>query len=175
MHITRPRPQVIGRCGDLPCLRRAVEVLLNVLLVRDVGVCVPERIFEQRGGVERWRSSGGGRSRRTRAGGSVIYSPTEWRSVEPLARSEPELAFTGEWDDREGCAAELCEGLQSNGASVWFSEKDVPLGTLLIREIDKGLKNSRVGIVLVTPALLKSIGSEASLRRSFPCCFQPAG
>lgn len=35
-----------------------------------------------------------------------------------------------------------------------------PLGTLLIREIDEGLKNSRVGIVLVTPALLKSIESE---------------
>ena len=50
--------------------------------------------------------------------------------------------------------------LQSNGASVWFSEKDVPLGKQLIREIDKGLKNSRVGIVLVTPALLKSIEAE---------------
>ena len=60
----------------------------------------------------------------------------------------------------ERVAAELCDGLQSNGASVWFSERDVPLGTLLIREIDKGLKNSRVGIVLVTPALLKSIESE---------------
>ncbi len=43
---------------------------------------------------------------------------------------------------------------------MWFSEKDVPLGTLLIREIDKGLRNSRIGIVLVTPALLKSIEQE---------------
>lgn len=30
----------------------------------------------------------------------------------------------------------------------------------MIREIDKGLRNSRVGIVLVTPALLKSIEGE---------------
>jgi hypothetical protein len=30
----------------------------------------------------------------------------------------------------------------------------------MIREIDKGLRNSRVGIVLVTPALLKSINDE---------------
>jgi hypothetical protein len=30
----------------------------------------------------------------------------------------------------------------------------------MIREIDKGLRNSRVGIVLVTPALLKSIEAE---------------
>jgi TIR domain len=64
------------------------------------------------------------------------------------------------WDDRESSAAELCTSLESSGASVWFSEKDVPLGTLLIREIDKGLRSSRIGIVLVTPALLKSIEQE---------------
>jgi len=41
--------------------------------------------------------------------------------------------------------------------TVWFSEKDVGLGTSLIREIDKGLRNCRAGIVLVTPALFKSL------------------
>lgn len=50
--------------------------------------------------------------------------------------------------------------LKSNDATVWFSEKDVGLGKPLIREIDRGLANSRVGIVLVTPALLKSLKSE---------------
>ena len=30
----------------------------------------------------------------------------------------------------------------------------------MIREIDKGLRNSRIGIVLVTPALIKSINDE---------------
>ena len=34
-------------------------------------------------------------------------------------------------------------------ASVWFSEKDVRLGAPLLRAIDKGLANSRVGVVLV--------------------------
>jgi hypothetical protein len=34
---------------------------------------------------------------------------------------------------------------------VRFSEKDVGLGVPLLRAIDKGLANSRVGIVLVTP------------------------
>jgi len=38
---------------------------------------------------------------------------------------------------------------------VWFSEKDAALGMLLLREIDKSLAKSRVGIVLVTPALLR--------------------
>jgi hypothetical protein len=58
------------------------------------------------------------------------------------------------WDDRIGPAKELHDLLEARGVSVWFSEKDVVLGTPLLREIDKGLAKSRVGIVLVTPAFL---------------------
>jgi hypothetical protein len=64
------------------------------------------------------------------------------------------------WDDRKGAAKELHDFLEERGVSVWFSEKDVPLGTSLLREIDKGLAKSKVGIVLVTPALLRRIKAE---------------
>jgi hypothetical protein len=64
------------------------------------------------------------------------------------------------WDDRGGAAKELHDLLESLGVSVWFSEKDVTLGTSLLREIDKGLAKSRVGIVLVTPALLRRLPQE---------------
>lgn len=64
------------------------------------------------------------------------------------------------WDDRTGSAKELHDLLESSGVSVWFSEKDVALGTSLLREIDKGLAKSRVGIVLVTPALLRRLQGE---------------
>lgn len=100
----------------------------------------------------------------------MSYSPAEWRTVEPFTRKASEQAQTHPerrdlflchaWDDRESSAKELYGHLKTNGASVWFSEEDLPLGSLMIREIDKGLRNSRVGIVLVTPALLKSIESE---------------
>lgn len=117
-------------------------------------------------------SSSGGltTSRRTRAGRSVSYSPSEWRTVEPYAEKAAEQARTHPdrrdlflchaWDDRQGSAAELHRQLKANGATVWFSEEDIPLGSLMTREIDKGLRNSRIGIVLVTPALLKSIRNE---------------
>jgi hypothetical protein len=65
------------------------------------------------------------------------------------------------WDDRAGAAKELHDLLESRGVSVWFSEKDVALGTPLLREIDKGLAKSRVGIVLVTPALLRRLQGES--------------
>ncbi|MGZ3146702.1 toll/interleukin-1 receptor domain-containing protein [Lentzea chajnantorensis] len=123
------------------------------------------------GSGEGYRSlSGGGGSRHTRTGTTVSYTPTEWRTVEPFtqkageqAQAHPErrdLFLCHAWDDREGSAKELYGHLKSNGASVWFSEEDLLLGSLMIREIDKGLRNSRVGIVLVTPALLRSIESE---------------
>lgn len=50
--------------------------------------------------------------------------------------------------------------LESRGVSVWFSEKDVLLGSSLLREIDKGLAKSRVGIVLVTPSFLSRVRGE---------------
>jgi hypothetical protein len=59
----------------------------------------------------------------------------------------------GTSSSRAGAAKELYDLLQSRGVSVWFSEKDIGLGTPFLREIDKGLVKSKVGIVLVTPAL----------------------
>ena len=64
------------------------------------------------------------------------------------------------WDDRTGAAKELHTLLQSRGVSVWFSERDITLGAPLLREIDKGLAKSKIGIVLVTPALLERLKSE---------------
>ncbi|CCQ14544.1 ABC transporter, CydDC cysteine exporter CydDC-E family [Rhodococcus sp. AW25M09] len=100
----------------------------------------------------------------------MSYTSTEWLTVEPFtkeaskqAQAHPDrrdLFLCHAWDDRQGSAKDLYSFLKANGASVWFSEEDLPLGSLMIREIDKGLRNSRVGIVLVTPALLKSIEAE---------------
>jgi hypothetical protein len=67
------------------------------------------------------------------------------------------------WDDRKGAAKELHDLLEACGVKVWFSEKDVGLGTPLLRAIYKGLANSRIGIVLVTPALLRG-AAEMGLR-----------
>jgi hypothetical protein len=100
----------------------------------------------------------------------VSYTAVEWRSIEPLARQaeqqarqHPErrdLFLCHAWEDRNGCATELYDLLMSNSATVWFSERDVRLGKPLLREIDRGLATSRIGIVLVTPALLSSLAAE---------------
>lgn len=120
-------------------------------------------------------SSGSGsrasaRPRWSREGSTVIYTPAQVtaltpvrNSVESLATKQPDLRdvfLCHAWDDRQGAAKELHDLLVSQGVKVWFSEKDVGLGVPLMRAIDKGLANSRVGIVLVTPALLKRLPAE---------------
>ncbi|WP_313030580.1 toll/interleukin-1 receptor domain-containing protein [Brucella sp.] len=83
--------------------------------------------------------------------------------VENLAASQPDLRdvfLCHAWDDRQGSAKELHDLLEALGVRVWFSEKDLGLGVPMMRAIDKGLVNSRVGIVLVTPAMLRRLPAE---------------
>ncbi|MBT9444412.1 MAG: toll/interleukin-1 receptor domain-containing protein [Hyphomonadaceae bacterium] len=123
------------------------------------------------------RGSGGGGSGSSRttkprwssAGSSQLYTPEEVRTLTPVRESVERRASLPDvrdvflchaWDDRNGAAKELHDLLEARGVSVWFSEKDVALGTSLLREIDKGLVKSRVGIVLVTPAFLSRVRGE---------------
>ena len=64
------------------------------------------------------------------------------------------------WDDRHGVAKELHDLLEANGVKAWFSEKDLGLGIPMMRVIDKGLAASRIGLVLVTLALLARLPKE---------------
>ncbi|QFF99931.1 toll/interleukin-1 receptor domain-containing protein [Psychrobacillus glaciei] len=121
------------------------------------------------------RSGGSGSSSRastrnkqprwSKAGSSVFYTPQEVKALTPVRDKVEDLAerdlrdvfLCHAWDDRKGAAKELHDLLESNDVSVWFSEKDVDLGAPLLRAIDRGLANSRVGLVLVTPAMLKRL------------------
>ncbi|MEH7888065.1 toll/interleukin-1 receptor domain-containing protein [Elizabethkingia meningoseptica] len=109
------------------------------------------------------------KARWSSAGSSILYTPAEIRTLTPIREnvekrsSLPDLRdvfLCHAWDDRKESAKELHDLLESKGVTVWFSEKDVLLGSSLLREIDKGLAKSRVGIVLVTPSFLKRVKGE---------------
>lgn len=119
------------------------------------------------------RSAGSGRRSTkpswSRGGSSVWYTPEEVRALTPVRHevenraTRPDLRdvfLCHAWDDRQGAAKELHDLLEAKGVSVWFSEKDIGLGVPLLRAIDKGLAYSKVGIVLVTPALLRRLPAE---------------
>jgi len=112
-------------------------------------------------------SSSGNKTRAkwSSAGSTILYTPAEIKTLTPL-RNEVEKRAKADlkdiflchaWEDRKTTAKNLTDLLVGNGTSVWFSENEVLLGTNLLREIDKGLAASRVGIVLVTTSFLKRI------------------
>lgn len=127
-------------------------------------------------GASSGRSSSSGSSRRTSkprwsgGGSSAWYTPEQVQALTPvrenvenLAATQPDLRdvfLCHAWDDRQGSAKELHDLLEARGVRVWFSEKDLGLGVPMMRAIDKGLVNSRVGIVLVTPAMLRRLPAE---------------
>jgi hypothetical protein len=115
-------------------------------------------------------SSGSKRAPWSRVGSSLLYTATQVQSLTPVreavearAAQQPDLRdvfLCHAWDDRQGVAKELRDLLVAAGVKVWFSENDLTLGSTMMRAIDKGLANSRIGLVLVTPALLASISRE---------------
>jgi hypothetical protein len=119
------------------------------------------------------RSSGGGsrtaRPRWARAASTVWYTAAEVQELEPVRANVEKQAsldlrdifLCHAWDDRQGAAKDLYDLLKTRGVNVWFSEEDIRLGVPFLREIDRGLAKSRVGIVLVTPNFLKRIRGES--------------
>ena len=119
-------------------------------------------------------SSSGGSTRTRKASWSsptsnVYYTPAEIRTLTPVRENVEKRAVIPDlrnvflchaWDDRKDSAKDLHDLLEENGVSVWFSEKDVLLGSSLLREIDKGLAKSRIGIVLVTPNFIDRVRNE---------------
>ncbi|MBC3254467.1 toll/interleukin-1 receptor domain-containing protein [Pseudomonas paralactis] len=113
----------------------------------------------------------GSRPRWSKAGSSVSYTHAQVMSLTPIRETvetrsvaQPDLRdvfLCHAWDDRQGAAKELHELLVAAGVKVWFSEKDLGLGVPMMRAIDRGLANSRIGLVLVTPALLTRLPKES--------------
>ena len=116
------------------------------------------------------RSGGGAKPRWSRAGSPVSYTTSQVQSLTPIRESvektaveQPELSdcfLCHAWDDRQGAAKQLYELLVAAGVKVWFSERELGLGVPVMRAIDKGLANSRIGLVLVTPNLLRRLPQE---------------
>lgn len=121
-------------------------------------------------------SGSGGSTRSTKprwskSGSTVSYTTSQIQSLTPIretvearAALQPDLRdvfLCHAWGDRKEAAKELHDLLEAAGVRVWFSEKDLGLGVPMMRAIDKGLANSRIGLVLVTPAMLERLPKES--------------
>ena len=113
------------------------------------------------GGGSSSRSSDGSGSSRpkwARSGSSASYTPAQVVSPTPVREAVEKQAslqldvrdafLCHAWGDRKEIGTLLHDALEAAGVKVWFSEKDLGLGVPMMRAIDKGLTNSRIGLVL---------------------------
>lgn len=57
-------------------------------------------------------------------------------------------------EDKEEVARPLAQALKDRGLSVWYDEFEMKIGDSLRRKIDKGLANSRFGIVIISKSFI---------------------
>ena len=66
--------------------------------------------------------------------------PTEW-----------DVFISHASEDKETIARPLAKALEAKGLRIWFDEFTLSVGDRLRRSIDRGLANSRYGIVILSP------------------------
>lgn len=100
---------------------------------------------------------------------TVSYTPQQVRDLNPVraaavSRTQPHDVFLCHaWPDRQADAKDVYDLLVGKDVSVWFSEVSLRPGTDMRVAIDKGLVSSRMGIVLVTPAMLAKLRTDRSI------------
>ncbi|WP_227447875.1 toll/interleukin-1 receptor domain-containing protein [Pseudomonas syringae] len=58
-------------------------------------------------------------------------------------------------EDKDDFVRPLANALVAAGLKVWFDEMTLRIGDSLRQKIDKGLANSRVGLVVLSPAFIR--------------------
>lgn len=58
-------------------------------------------------------------------------------------------------EDKDSIVRELAIALQDEGLKVWYDEFSLRIGDSLRRSIDRGVANSRIGLVVISPAFMR--------------------
>jgi TIR domain len=77
-------------------------------------------------------------------GSAVVTEEKQWDAF---------ISHAGE--DKDDFVRPLAEGLRARGLKVWFAEHTLRIGDGLRRSIDRGLADSRFGIVVISPNFLR--------------------
>lgn len=118
-------------------------------------------------------TSGGGRGTARPAWqprtSTVSYTSQQVRDLEPvravavLRTQAHDVFLCHAWPDRQADAKEFFDLLVEGNVSVWFSEVSLRPGTDMRVAIERGLVSSRLGLVLVTPAMLDKLRIDRSV------------
>lgn len=67
------------------------------------------------------------------------------------------------FEDKDLVARPLAKALVARGLSVWYDEYDLAVGDRLSTTIDRGLANSRFGVVIISPAFIRKAWTQREL------------
>ena len=84
--------------------------------------------------------------------------PSLVRNVPPSAESGVEthdVFISHASEDKDEFVRPLADALMNEGLDVWYDEMTLRIGDSLRQKIDKGLANSRVGLVVLSPSFIK--------------------
>src|SRR5580765_1114959 len=70
-------------------------------------------------------------------------------------------------EDKASVARPLTEILRSRGKRVWLDELELKIGDSLRQRIDEGLRESRFGIVILSPSFFAKRWPQAELNAMF--------
>ena len=90
--------------------------------------------------------------------GRFVGVDPEYREViekEERQMSQRDIFVCHRSTDKETWARPFVHRLQNEGWSVWFDEYEIQIGDSIRQKIEKGISNSRFGLVLITPEFLK--------------------
>ncbi len=93
------------------------------------------------------------RARMTELESVVLARVRDAVAVDPVRRAH-DVFLSHAGPDRQ-VAGELYNEFVARGLDVWFDGAELRLGESLTRQIDRGIANSRLGVVLVTEAFLQ--------------------
>jgi hypothetical protein len=85
------------------------------------------------------------------------------RAAAVARTQEHDVFLCHAWPDRHADAKDVYDLLVGEDVSVWFSEVSLRPGTDMRVAIERGLVTSRMGIVLVTPAMLEKLRTDRSV------------
>lgn len=92
---------------------------------------------------------------------AVVITHKGWERLERTSlRADDKETGTKKWDvfichaseDKEQVLEPLAEALRTKGLKVWYDRWVLTIGDSLRRSIDEGLKESRFGVVVLSPA-----------------------
>ena len=72
-----------------------------------------------------------------------------------LDRETHDVFISHASEDKDGFVRPLANALIAEGLNVWYDEMTLRIGDSLRQKIDKGLANSKVGLVVLSPSFIK--------------------